>query len=282
MAVAGDGKPGLRVGPYVLQPNAEAGSPTGNAARGPAFGPDDDGDPFLGERPQPDSWDFDPEIELPNDAYRGIRRARGARPFIKVGVVVGIVVLVAAIALIIAMKSDHDAASQAGGDSPTLLPSFPGADQPTPSVTGIVDSGPAVASAPPVAIPAFEPLTFEAEAGPPSIKRRGADVETLAGASGGQVVRFVGASGELEIRGIDFTGAGTYRIAVYYASAAAGTAIISLPGAAPLTVSFAGGSGCCSATAVEVALSSGHQTMTISDVTSGVAIDRVVITRSAQ
>jgi hypothetical protein len=282
MAVAGDGKPGLRVGPYVLQPNAEAGSTTRNAARGPAFGPDDDGDPFLDDQPQSDSWDFDPEIELPNDAYRGIRRAGGARPFIKVGVVVGIVVLVAAIALIIAI-SDHDAAYQAaGGDSPTLLPSFPGADQPTPSVTGIVDSGPAVASATPVIIPAFQPLTFEAETGPPTIKRRGGDVETLAGASGGEVVRFVGASGELEIRGIDFSDAGTYRIAVYYASAAAGTAVISLPSAAPLTVSFAGGSGCCSAAAVEVALPSGHRTMTISDVTSGLAIDRVVITRSGQ
>jgi hypothetical protein len=279
MAVAGDGEPGLRIGPYVPQPDAETRSTKGN---GPAFGPDHDRQPFLGEGPrQPDSWDFDPEVELPNDAYRGIRRAGPPRPFIKVGVVVGLVI-VAAIALIIALKPDDDTVHRADGDSPT--PSVPGADQPIspdPSVTGIADTGPAVASAAPV-IPVFEPLTFEAEGGPPSIKRRGADVETLVGASGGEVVRFVGGSGELEIRGVAFTDAGTYRIAVYYASAATGTAVISMPNVAPLTLGFAGGSGCCAAAAVEVALPAGHRTMTISSVTSGVAIDRVVITRSGQ
>jgi hypothetical protein len=135
-------------------------------------------------------------------------------------------------------------------------------------------------NATPAGLPAFAPLTFEAEAGPPTVKRRGGSIETLAGASGGKVVRFAGGSGELEIRGVAFTTAGTYRITLYYTSEAAGTALVSMANVAPLTVHFAGGSGCCAAGAVDVALASGQRTVTISEVTSGVAIDKVVITRS--
>jgi hypothetical protein len=279
MAVSGNGQPRARFHPYVPQPEPEAGKPPSNVT-GPAFGADDQ-QPRGALQPEADVWTFDPDIKLPNDAYRGVRRASGARPYRRVGLVVG-VLLAAAVALVIAFKPGADTTNPgAGGDSPTLVPSDHATDAPaSPQLSAGTTTGAAVAASS-VGIPAFAPLTFEAEAGPPSVKRRGADIETMAGASGGTVARFAGGSGELEIRGVAFTGAGTYRITIYYASAAAGTAVVTVQNAAPLTVSFASGSGCCAAGAVDVALPSGQRTVVISDITNGVAIDRVVITRSA-
>jgi hypothetical protein len=275
MAVWDNGQPKPGFDPYEPQTDPEAGVPPSEVVRA-TFRPDDD----QGQsEPEADLWDFDPDVKLPNDAYRGIRRAAAGRSFRRVGLVVG-VVLVAAAAVVLALKLGTGTSNPAaGGDSGALLPSDLGTGEPTPSELSAT-AGPTPVTASPVGLPAFAPLTFEAEAGPPTVKRHGADVETLAGASGGKVVRFSGGSGELEIRGVAFTGAATYRITLYYASEAAGTAVVSMPNVAPLTVHFAGGSGCCAAAAVDVALPSGQRTITISQVTSGVAIDRVVITRS--
>ena len=275
MAVSDNGQPKARFDPYVPEPWPDPGEPPSNAPRS-AFGPEDDTE--FGAQPDTDLWDFDPDIKLPNDAYRGVRRASGARRYGRVGLVVGLLVA-AAVALVIVLKPGGTTDGTANTDSPTLVPSGLGTGEPTPSQPSVgTATGVPVASST-AAIPAFAPLTFEAEAGPPTVKRRGADVETLAGASGGKVVRFVGGSGEVEIRGVAFTGAGTYRITIYYASDAAGKAVVSISNASPLTVSFASQSACCATGAVDVALPSGQRTITISGVTSGVAIDRVVITR---
>jgi hypothetical protein len=271
MAGWDNGQPRARFDPYAPEPDP-----------GPTFGPNGDKQLHGEGQPEADLWDFDPDIKLPNDAYRGVRRAAGARSYRRIGLLVGAVGVVAAVALFIAMGPGADTADRAaGGDSPALASSDRGAGQPTSSQLSAT-AGPTTGlpvSASPVGLAAFAPLTFEAEEGPPSVKRRGADIETLAGASGGKVVRFAGGSGELEIRGVDFTGAGTYRITIYYASEADGTAVVSVQNAAPLTVSFAARSGCCATGAVDVAVPSGQRTITISGVTSGVAIDRVVITR---
>jgi hypothetical protein len=245
------------------------------------MGPDDE-ETLRGERQQEaDVWTFDPDIKLPNDAYRGVRRAAGRRSYRRVGMMVGAAV-VAAAALVFALRPAGTTNRAPGSDSLALLPSDAGGGEPSSSQLSATAGPPTVVPVPasPVGIPAFAPLTFEAEAGPPTVKRRGADVETLAGASGGKVVRFAGGSGEIEIRGVDFAVAGTYRITIYYASATAATAVVTVQSAAPLTVSFAGGSGCCAAGAVDVALPSGQRTITVSELTSGVAIDKVVITRT--
>jgi len=276
MAVWDNGQPKPRFDPYEPQTGPEAGVPPSNPIRA-TFGPDDE---QVQAEPEADLWDFDPDVKLPNDAYRGIRRAAAGRSFRRVGLVVG-VVLVAAAAVVLALKLGTGTSNPAaGGDSGALLPSDIGSGEPTSSQLSAT-AGPTTVpvTATPIGLPAFAPLTFEAEAGPPTVKRRGGSIETLAGASGGKVVRFADGSGELEIRGVAITGAATYRISLYYASGAAGTAVVSTPNVAPLTVHFAAGSGCCAAAAVDVALPSGQRTITISDVTSGVAIDRVVITR---
>jgi hypothetical protein len=270
MAGLDNDQPRVRFDPYVPQPDP-----------GSTFGPHGDSELRGAGQPEADVWDFDPDIKLPNDAYRGVRRASAARPYRRVGLVIGVVVVVvaAAVALVIARRPSADTTDRAGRDAPTLVPSDLGAGPPTSPELSIGTPTGASVAASPVSIAAFAPLTFEAEAGPPTVKRRGADVETLAGASGGRVVRFTGGSGELEIRGVEFTGAGTYRITIYYVSEADGTAVVSMPNAAPLTVSLAGRSGCCAIGAVDVDLPSGQRTITISGVTSGVAIDKVVITR---
>jgi hypothetical protein len=278
MAVSDNGQPKARFHPYVPQPEPDVDE-TGSNAPWPSMGPDDE-ETLLGERQQEaDVWTFDPDIKLPNDAYRGVRRAAGRRSYRRIGLVVGAVV-VAVAALVFALKPGAGTTDRApGSDSLALLPSDVGAGE-TSSSQLSATAGPTPVAASPVSIPVFAPLTFEAEAGPPTVKRHGADVETLAGASGGKVVRFAGGSGEIAIRGVDFTVAGTYRITIYYATAAAGTAVVTIQNAAPLTVNFVGGSGCCAAGAVDVALPSGQRTISVSEVTSGVAIDRVVITRT--
>jgi hypothetical protein len=278
MAVWDNGQPKPRFDPYEPQTGPDAGVPPSNTIRA-TFGPDVD--PGPGE-PEADLWDFDPDVKLPNDAYRGIRRAAASPRFRRVGLVVGVVVVAAAVALVLALTLGGGSNNRAeGGDSSVLLPTDLGSGEPTPSELSAT-AGPTTVpvTASPVGLPAFAPLTFEAEAGPPTVKSRGGDIETLAGASGGKVVRFGDESGELEIRGVAFTSAGTYRITIYYASGAAGTAVVNTNNVAPLTVHFASGSACCAAVAVDVALPSGQRTITISEITSGVAIDRVVITRS--
>jgi hypothetical protein len=278
MAVSGNGHPDARFQPYVPQPEPGAGQPEW------AFDPDDQ-DPRREPQSEPDEWTFDPDIKLPNDAYRGVRRAYATPAYRRVGLVVGVVLVLlaaGAVALSIAMKPGADTTNgMAGGDSPTTLgPSDRAAAQPTSLPPSIATTSGVPVAASPVGLPAFAPLTFEAEAGPPSVKHRGGNVETLAGASGGKVVRFGEDSGALDIRGITLSSAGTYRITIYYASGASGSAVVSVSNGAPLTVHFAAGSGCCAAAAVDVALPSGQHTITISDVTDGVAIDKVVITRS--
>jgi hypothetical protein len=278
MAVSGNGQPKARFDRYVPPPGPDMGESPSNATWS-AFGPNDDAE-FGGEqRPEADLWTFDPNIKLPNDAYRGVRRAYAARPYLRVALVVGLVVAVA-VALVIVMKPGADTNSAGGGDLPTLAPSDLGSGQPVSPQPSIGATAGTPVAASPVGLPAFAPVTFEAEAGPPTVKRRGAEVETLAGASGGKVARFQNGSGDLEIRSVPFTGTGTYQIAIYYASEVAGKAVVSLPNVAPLTVSFAAGSACCAVGAVDVALSSGQRSLTISEVTSGVAIDKVVITRT--
>jgi hypothetical protein len=278
MAV-GDDQPTEHVHAYVPTAEPVARQPRTNGTWS-ALGADDNDDLRSERQPDADGWDFDPDITLPNDAYRGVRRASASRSSRRAGLVVGVLV-VAAVVVVIAMKLGADTTSgRVDGDARTLLPSESGAglaispplSEPA-ATTGVPVAGL------PVGVPAFAPLTFEAEAGPPTVKRRGGDVETLAGASGGRVVRFADGSGELEIRGVAFTVAGTYRIAIYYGSEAAGKAVVSIPNAAPVTASFASWSGCCATEAVDVALPSEQQTVTISEITSGVVIDRIVITR---
>jgi hypothetical protein len=131
-----------------------------------------------------------------------------------------------------------------------------------------------VTAQPPTGAPV---IVLEAEAGPPDVKRRGADVVSLTGASGGQVVRLGNGSSEIEWRAVAIPTAGTYRITVYYVGEKAGTASLTVANVAPATLTFTTGSGCCLTTAADVAIPAGRQSIVLSANGGGPTIDKIAI-----
>jgi hypothetical protein len=241
-------------------------------------------DPFPREGPAPfdaDSWDIDPNIKVSNDPYRGVRRHHAPRPSLRAGIVVGLLVLAAAVAvpvILFASGATEDPTSAAGRDpaaTPGLSGEGTGADSsaPSPSVRAEIASTLGASAAP------FAPLAVEAEKGPPDVKLRGSQVVAQAGASGGEVVRFTDASGEIQIRGVVIPAGGSYRITIYYVAAASdGSARVSVASTS-IVVGFPSGSGCCPATAVDMVMSSGTRTLTISNSDGAPPIDRIVVSR---
>ena len=237
--------------------------------------------PGARHRPWPaapsDSWEFDPNADLPNDRYRGARRAdvpRHRRRAHTLGVIAALLAAAVLAGTWIAMSGGPGGGSAdwAGGDRATADPSDVGiSSSAIPSAS--VDASP---SANP---PASKVLTYEAEAGMPDVKLRAAQVVAQTGASGGKVVRFTSNAGQIELRGIAVP-EGTYRFTIYYAPGVAATGRLALGAAAPLTVSYAGGSGCCSAVTIDASVPAGTFNAAITVSTgdgAAPAIDRVVI-----
>jgi hypothetical protein len=238
----------------------------------------DDWHPVGGPSDVSDSWDFDPDEDLPDTTYRGIRRAGGGGRrlvrLITVAVAVGVLV---SVAIPVLLATRHPAQVLWAGDTaepstvvpPSVATSI--APTPTPSAT------PAATAAPTAKPKAFAPIVVEAEAKPPSVMRRNADAETLTGASGGRAVLFVEASSRIEIRNVTIPRAGRYRIAIDYASAAGGTIQVAV-GASTATVALPASAQCCRSGAATLVIPAGRQRVTISRVSGTLAIDRIVIT----
>jgi nucleoid-associated protein YgaU len=255
--------------------------------------------PLTHERPAPfpsDSWDFDPDEDLPNDPYRGVRRA--GIPRRRLPVVVGIAAATIAAGMVFFGPLGGGGRQQSVGS---------GADD-TPPSSGAFDSGATASASAPSALPSppvptragataapagnasaqttvrpFTTLVYEAEAGMPDVKVRSAQVVAQNGASGGKMVQFSAGSGEMQFRFIHVPSAGTYRFAIYYAP---GNAVqvghLAVGGGTPLNVTFVAGSGCCLVSTVDTAIQPGIYTSTLS--VSAVddkrpAIDRIVISR---
>jgi hypothetical protein len=230
----------------------------------------------------PDPWEFDPDAEVPNEAYRGVRRAdvpRHRRRLHMLGVTAAILAagVIAAAWIAVAGGPDGENADRVGGDAPTSDPAGVGMGSSSALPSTSVNASPvATTQAGPL-------LAVEAEAGMPDVKLRAAQVVAQAGASGGKVVRFMNNAGEIELRGIAVPAAGTYRFTIYYAPGAAATGRLAVGGAATMTVSYEGGSGCCSVATVDASVPAGTHnaaiTVSIGD-GAAPAIDRVVISRS--
>jgi hypothetical protein len=249
--------------------------------------------PSTDDGPMPlpsDPWDFDPNADLPNETYRGVRRAlarRGPRPL-----VIGIV-----IALVGAALAWFGLSGGAGRTSPDLAgggltPTSPGPLDTTAGPSAAAPTSPAptptaVRTTPgdtssPTTRP-FATLVFEAEAGPPSVKLRSARVVAENGASGGQVVQITNDSGEIQFRSIAIPTAGTYTFSVYYAPGHAGSVgSLTVGNDAPVDVSFVSGSGCCLVTTVRMTLPPGTYTANLrisNPGGDGPAIDRMSVSR---
>jgi hypothetical protein len=138
--------------------------------------------------------------------------------------------------------------------------------------------------------PSFPSVTLEAEAGSPTVTLSGsARVQEYPGASGGQIVTDLGnmgagvAPGALLINGLDIPAGGTYQLAIYFTlPVAAGTltAVISVLGVEPVSITFAGGDSCCGVTYLEIAIEAGTHTIAISNPAQvAPSIDKIVISR---
>jgi len=259
MAEARDREPKVRIGPYVYQtpPNVHDGT-------------------WAGPPPQPDSWDFDPEVQLPDVRYHGVRRADGDQPRRRLGLVLAVVGGLALLAVAIPLigwltPAADERSTSTGATSPGPAPSDA---QVTESPVPTTAAAGTVAASPPVAGGAI--IVIEAEASPSDVKRRGAIVVKLAGASGGQVVRLSGDS-EIEWRGVNIPSTGTYRVTVSYAGEKAGSGSLTVANAAPTTVTFTTGSGCCLTAAVDVTIPAGRQSITLAVPGGGPAIDKIAV-----
>jgi hypothetical protein len=237
---------------------------------------------WQGQRPPAspsDPWEFDPDADVPNVAYRGARRAdvpRHRRPLRTVVVISAALaaVVLAAAWIAVAGGTDGDNADWPAGDGAAASDLSGAGTSASATPSGSVSASPGQTT------PTGAIRAWEAEAGMPDVKLRAAQVVAQPGASGGRVVRFTSNAGEIQIRGIAMPGPGTYRFTIYYAPGAAASGRLAVGSAAPLTVSYTSGSGCCSAATVDASVPAGSFNAAITLSTgdgAGPAIDRIVI-----
>ena len=240
----------------------------------------DDWHPVGGPGDVSDSWDFDPDEDLPDTTYRGVRRARTRPRLIRLLIAAAVAVVGVGVAIPV-MMAGRDTARVLWpvrtAEATAVVPSPPATSvspTPTPSVT------PPPTGSPTAKPRAFAPLAIEAEAKPPSVMRRNAEVEALAGASGGRAALLAEAASRIEIRTVEIPRAGQYRIAISYASASGATIRVTV-GTSAVTVAVPASAQCCQSVAATMNMPAGRQRVTISRVSGSLAIDRIVITAVA-
>lgn len=253
-----------------------------------------------------DSWD-----EAAAEGYQGRRRAvspgrRRTRFWIAIMLaLVGIGSAIAVPLLLSSSAPDGGVAAPAPTTpvatttEPGLATSSAAASAPAsapPRVSGAANpastSKPDQAAPPPPPPPPepFAPVTYEAEAGAPTVTLGGsAWVWDYAGASGGKIVRNVGnwgsgsEPGTVQLNDLTIPADGAYDITIYFVhpdGEVNRTAQITVSGLEPVIVSFVGGSECCYTTTVRLDMPAGAYTVTITNLTGHApAIDKVVISR---
>lgn len=125
----------------------------------------------------------------------------------------------------------------------------------------------------------------EAETG---VRGGSAVVTTDPSASGGAYVGGIGDWGEgggpgsLTLTSVDLPSAGTWRLTIYFLDTGPKGprhATVSVSGASPQTVQFAGSPTCCGYRTLDLALSGGSHTITISNPSDvGPSVDRITFT----
>lgn len=164
-----------------------------------------------------------------------------------------------------------------------------------PAATGLATDPPATPSAKASPSPSptssaspsagLRPVTYEAEARGNTLLGQAA-AAGMTGASGGTVVRNLGdgsgkRDGALRINGVTVPAAGTYTLTVHYAQTAGPRAhqmVITVAGAAPVTVTVDAVDGCCASRSVRLNLRSGANTITFDNPDGPApAVDRVVL-----
>jgi hypothetical protein len=244
-----------------------------------------------------DSWDAEhawrnsAALVGASGAYQGRRRTKGTAPAYRwwIGGAAAVIAAVAAGVLIMAPHSGT-------GDPPSGTSSRPNTQSTGGLGTNTGDSplggGSAPVGTPTAATSGQQPfsVTIEAESGSPMVVLIGsAVVESDERASGGQIVTKLGNSGNgaepgaVRIVGISVPSAGTYRISVYYANrddTSHSSAVFTVTGAEPTTVTFTGNRKCCGERTIDVMLAAGQHVLTITNATGPApSIDKLVVSR---
>jgi hypothetical protein len=239
----------------------------------------------------------------------GVRR-RAVRPLVVVGIVallVGALVAVPLIlrstptggtptvadpasqpALVIPLPSptptgDEGEISSTAGPGASARPSRTAVRTPTRPAPVAPVAPTAATTAPPTTVPPFQALTIEAEAG---TVVQPAERSSYAGASGGQLVGFLGVTegrngqGRLVLSGVNVPTAGTYTVTFQYIANNNRTAHIIVNGNQAVAVPVSARTNCCGTGSLNVTLQAGANTIEFTNPTARCpAIDRVVITR---
>jgi len=263
----------LRIGPWVPDP-FEAPRPTEPA-----------------DRPEPVTVPIAadaPAVEPPAaEVSRRRHRATGTgRRWLVVAAIVAVLGGAAAVPL---LGSSSSPPRPGGAAAPVPsgaagAPVIAGSDSPSPSPVASRSTVPRPAKSPPRPAPA--PVTYEAEA--PGNELGGtAWVDDYPGASGGRIVRNIGVwnsprkEGSLRFNGVTAPATGTYLLSffsVHLDGESVRTAVITVSGSPPVTVSVGGDATCCAVTRQRVTLRQGANTVTFSNPTGHApSIDKIVI-----
>lgn len=300
-AGSGDGPAGVRAepqpaapdwadgwaGPDAVRDEPQAGMGDGRAgSAGSGFGmppaaeADDGSPPPRGRR----------RIAATGSGGRIAAAGSGRRPPVLValgGIVALVAVVVAGVAWL--TPSGDPATGETGlfaaGDGSTPAGTEPATDPAATPTTGPSASpspSPGGSASPSAG---FRAVAYEAEARGNTLLGQATAV-SMTGASGGTVVRNLGdgsgkKDGALRFNGVTVPTAGTYTLTFHYAQPAGPRAhqmVITVAGAAPVTVAVAAAEGCCASRSVRVTLRRGANTITFDNPNGPApAVDRIVV-----
>jgi len=198
--------------------------------------------------------------------------------------------LASAVALALVGSNRYPGQPHGGTVQPAPAASLPSIGAP-PSPASTATTGPTrsraepTRSGPPTKSSApFTPVAYEAEAATNTVSGS-AHVSTYPGASGGKIVRNIGAwggaAGVLRFGSVTVPADGTYTLAFFYVhldDQPSRTAVITVAGQDPISVPVTGGSICCVTKVITVVLTKGANVVTFTN-PGGQApsIDKIVI-----
>ena len=266
-----------------------------------AFAGNEDNDRPPGPDPlEADTWGV-PPVASTSAAYSGRHHTASSRSRLRLAIAAGVVGAVVVIATSMLLSGSPAPVPPAAAIDPDHGDQLPPSSAPQDSAGVSISASPTAVpttSRPvvptvkptpkPPPVKPFTPLSFEAEAGMPTVALGGsAWVDGYDGASNGKIVRNVGdwgmrgGPGSVRFNGVTFPTSATYVLSISYVhpdNEPTRSAQITVSGLDPVTVSFDGSSKCCAVKKVSLVIPAGTRTITISNSRDRApAIDKIVI-----
>ena len=295
-----DGAAPADVEPHPLSGNSTAGRPRprakGSGEHDSVPNPRDHAAGPAGDDAEPEAFQGKPETRpVAEVGAPGVHAARGRRPLGGRRLwVIGAIVAVVGVTLIpLALRSStprndrQNGTTNAIAGTPTTVTATSEQATPTPEI-----SASQAGSRPPSPSPdaaKYGPVGYEAEAAS-NILTGAASVSSYPGSSGGKVVANIGRwgpgakrSGTLSFPDVTVPANDVFTLVLYLvgdADPAAQTIVVSVSGAAPVSVTVPPGSSCCVTRTVQVTLAKGANTIVLGNADGRApSIDRMVVSR---